>query len=417
MWTIQEFLLSKSAIFLMGNVKCPSLALYTYYSLGKDLVKRADLEHYRMRNALFNVSPSSMDGLPFKIFMATIIQLAALNNATDARDKVYGMVAFLKSKWPDFQLPAVDYAKSVEDVYTQFTRSLISTTKSLWPLDLVNGPVGPESHDLPSWVLDMRHPDRLAPDWLFPNRRGCFSESQYKSPMRSYNPGQLNVRAKSVGNVVRTSTRMPFWGSTTRERPTKEMDLARTACLSEWTAFAIHLDTNEDHPSSPYTHLASSKIPRRFRLRVEMETPCLGPNAHALEAFTTELDYLRLRHKPEDEVSVNSLLSESKIRAKQKRKKRKAEKDSSYCDEQPRAHDMCRLFLMSTGHLGESPGDVRVGDSVWVIEGSSFPFVLRRRGKHFLVVGKADICLLRSWDAGEPSKLDGDPEAHVIVLV
>ena len=54
MWTIQELLLLKSAIFAIGNVKCPSLAFCIYYHLGKELVKQADLEHYRMRNALFN---------------------------------------------------------------------------------------------------------------------------------------------------------------------------------------------------------------------------------------------------------------------------------------------------------------------------------------------------------------------------
>lgn len=194
----------------MGNVKCPRLALYTYYCLGKQLVQRDDLEHYRMRNTLSTFSPSSTDGSPFKGFMAIIIQLAALNNTTDARDKVYGMVAFLKSKLPDFQLPAVDYAKSVADVYEQFTRSLIITTKSLWPLELVNGRSGSESHNLPSWILDLRDPNRLAPAWELSIRRSCFSESQYKSPMQLYNSGQLRVRAKKIGKVVRTSARMPF---------------------------------------------------------------------------------------------------------------------------------------------------------------------------------------------------------------
>jgi hypothetical protein len=72
---------------------------------------------------------------------------------------------------------------------------------------------------------------------------------------------------------------------------------------------------------------------------------------------------------------------------------------------------------MSTGHLAESPGDVRVGDSVYIIEWSVFPFVLRCRGKQFLVVGKADIYRMRQQDAWEPSKLDEDPKGHDIVLV
>ncbi|KAE9374185.1 hypothetical protein N431DRAFT_481462 [Stipitochalara longipes BDJ] len=399
MWTIQEFLLSKSAIFLMGNVKCPSLALYTYYRLGKELVKRADLEHYRMRNALSNFSPSSTDGFPFKKFMAVIIQLAALNSTTDARDKVYGMVAFLKNKWPDLQLPAVDYAKSVADIYEHFTRSLIATTRSLWPLGLVNGLSGSESHDLLSWVLDLRDPDCLAPDWELTFEHQGFSRGQHKSPMQVYNLGQLSVRAKRIGNVTRTSMRMPFWGSKSRKRTAQEMDLARTACLSEWTAFVTNLDMHKDQTNSPYIHHASSKERRRFFKWEQVGILCSDPNTRALEAFTRELDYLRLRHELEDEISVDSWPFESEKRSKRKRKKRKAEKkkaeeDSSYLDEGPRAHDKCLLFLMSTGHLAESPGDVLVGDSVYIIEGSGFQFVLRHRNKQFLVVGKADIYLM-----------------------
>jgi hypothetical protein len=140
----------------------------------------------------------------------------------------------------------VDYAKSVAGVYEHFTRSLIVTTRSLWPLELVNRPSGPESHDLPFWVLDLRDPDRLAPDWELSFEHKGFSQGQYKSPVQLYNPGQLSVRAKRIGNVVRTSVRMPFWDTKSSKRPAQEMDLARTACLSEWTAFVTDLNIHKD---------------------------------------------------------------------------------------------------------------------------------------------------------------------------
>ncbi|KAH7161701.1 heterokaryon incompatibility protein-domain-containing protein, partial [Dactylonectria macrodidyma] len=156
MWTIQEFLLSKSAVFLMGKTKCPALALYTYYRFGKDLVKRTDLEHYRMRNSLLALSPISVEGDAFKNFMFMLIQLAGLNKATDARDKVYGMIAFLEHKSAGLQLPDVDYNKTLAEVYESFTRSLIAATKSLWPLEILNDLSQQEPNGLPSWVLDLR---------------------------------------------------------------------------------------------------------------------------------------------------------------------------------------------------------------------------------------------------------------------
>lgn len=197
------------------------------------------------------------------------------------------------------------------------------------------------------------------------------------------------------------------------------MDLARTACLSEWTAFVIDLDTHGDETDSPYH---ASKKRRGFSPWEQVGNPCSDPNTRALRAFTTGLDYLRLRHEPEDEVSVVSYLFESEDTAKRKREERKAKKeeaeeDSSYIMTTRRDHDKCLLFLTSTGHLAESKGDVRVSDNIYVIEGSCFPFVLRRKGKQFLVMGTADIYLMGRQDAWDPSKLDKDPKAHDIVLV
>ena len=36
----------------MGYVKCSSEDLLTYYHMGKNLVERTDLEHFRIRNIL-----------------------------------------------------------------------------------------------------------------------------------------------------------------------------------------------------------------------------------------------------------------------------------------------------------------------------------------------------------------------------
>ncbi|KAH7124817.1 heterokaryon incompatibility protein-domain-containing protein [Dactylonectria estremocensis] len=139
-WTIQEFLLAKSAIFLMGDLECPALALYTYYRLGKDLVKRADLEHYCMRNELAKFSQELTRVSTFQSFINVIIQLAAQNNATDPRDKVFGMEAFLKSKLSEVELPNVDYASSLQQAYEEFTLFLIGTTTSLWSLEFLGTP-------------------------------------------------------------------------------------------------------------------------------------------------------------------------------------------------------------------------------------------------------------------------------------
>ncbi|CAH0028295.1 unnamed protein product [Clonostachys rhizophaga] len=160
-WTIQEFLLSESSIFLMGNVQCPPRDLYIYL---KDIVplRHADFDHYRLRHKFFDFGPKQGE-TAFQSFMNHTIRLIEQNNATDPRDKVYGMSAFIESKWPEIQFPAVDYSLSAMEIYENFTRAIIVASGSLWPLELVVG--APEFGTGPatSWILDLRGAGHLAP--------------------------------------------------------------------------------------------------------------------------------------------------------------------------------------------------------------------------------------------------------------
>ncbi|KPM46322.1 hypothetical protein AK830_g23 [Neonectria ditissima] len=422
-WTIQEFLLAKSAIFLMGDLECPTLALYTYYSLGKGLVKRADLEHYRMRNTLAEFPQDLTRLYSFQSFMNAIIRLAAQNNATDPLDKVFGMEAFLKSKLSELQLPNIDYASSLQQAYEEFTLFLIGTTASLWAFDFLGTPKS-QPNDLPSWVIDLREPDRLAPNWTS-SIHGRLPESDYESSALALSmPGKLPVRAKEIAKVARTSSRMPCWDSQSIKTTAKLMDDARTSCLSEWTAFAMDIDMHEDHMCSPYRFHSSTKQRQMFQQYTTDGTLCEEPNTRALESFTNELDYLRLRHRPDDDISIHSgPFSDSKSRQKRRakrlrKKKKKAARDSSAFDDKPRVHDMCMLFLMSTGHLAESPGDLHEGDGVFIVEGSSYALVLRHYCRNeYTLIGKADIYDIEREKPWQPGKLVDDPETRNIILV
>ncbi|RYP51584.1 hypothetical protein DL768_003091 [Monosporascus sp. mg162] len=219
MWTIQELLLSKSSVFHLGNTQCLARDLLTFYALGYDIVWRDDLEHYRMRNSLS--------------------KLGALNNTTDGRDKVYGILSYLKSQCPEFQLPEVDYAKPLEEVYEMFTRALISRTNDLWAVELVNPPAAGSS--VPSWVLDLRSPNMVATDW-----RGTWSHRRGSDMRGSYNLAAIRISRDSY--VSR------------QEMNKEERDRQRTTCLSEWTAFYVSLDLQPDFVErSPYRSLESSR--------------------------------------------------------------------------------------------------------------------------------------------------------------
>ncbi|KAM5368714.1 hypothetical protein ACJZ2D_009380 [Fusarium nematophilum] len=432
MWTIQEFVLSKSSVFMMGNLQCPSLSLFSYFCFGRGIVTRADLAHYRMRNTLVDFSPPSEDGQYLQDFMVVVIQLAVLNNATDPRDKVYGMIAFLKSRLPELDFPAVDYSLSVEAVYEHFTRFLIMTSKRLWPLELIVGSSRDESQTSSSWVLDLRNADSIFAN--FTDGTNYHQSSEHKLPLTMQHTGQLRIRAKAIGRVTRVSVRMP-WDDGIEGKSVKELDEQRSECLAEWTAFVTDLDLNEDQSRSPYL-FHPERDPNRSRRPFDsprysrpksVEGPCSDPNARALTAITHCLNYLRVRQQAVDEISVDSHYSpfetesvkEKKMKKKRKDAKKRAEKGPDIFDPDARRFDRCVLFLTSRGHLAQSPGDVCGGDHVCVVEGSNYPFVLRRRsnGKGFRLVGKASVYQFKEKKGWDPAKWEDDePGVHEIVL-
>ncbi|SPO04164.1 uncharacterized protein DNG_06847 [Cephalotrichum gorgonifer] len=432
MWTIQEFLLSKSAIFMMGDLQCPSLSLFSYFCFGRGIVERADLAHYRMRNTLADFSPPSGDSQYFQDFMVVVIQLAALNNATDPRDKVYGMIAFLKRRLPELELPAVDYSNSVGAVYEQFTRFLIMTSKRLWPLEIIVGSSRAESQGMSSWALDLRDADSMYVNYT--DGTNYHQSTEHKLPLRMQNSGELRVRAKRIGRVAQISARMP-WDDRLNGKSTRELDEERSACLAGWTAFVTHLDLNEDLGRSPYLfHPERNQSRSRGAFGSEslrsIEGPCPDPNARALKAFTSCLHYLQIRQQAEDEISVegdryfNPFEKESAKEKRMKKKRRdakeKAERGPDIFDPDARRFDRCVLFITSRGYLAASPGDMCVGDSVFVVQGSNYAFVLRRQPKsmRYRLVGKASVYQSQEKEGWNPAKWEDDePGVDEIVLV
>ncbi|KAK3698895.1 hypothetical protein LTR37_016772 [Vermiconidia calcicola] len=74
-------------------------------------------------------------------------------DATNPRDQVYGVLGLLSPSLAQTITPY--YAKTVEEVYEDFTTKLVSFSKALAILRLCGR--NPDTPDLPSWVPDYRH--------------------------------------------------------------------------------------------------------------------------------------------------------------------------------------------------------------------------------------------------------------------
>jgi hypothetical protein len=62
-----------------------------------------------------------------------------------------------------------------------------------------------------------------------------------------------------------------------------------------------------------------------------------------------------------------------------------------------------RFLISSDNYIGLAPTEAQVGDEIFVLAGSSVPFILRPEDGHHLVVGEAYVHV--SWTERQPARL------------
>ena len=399
-------LLAPTTAFMLGRTECPASALYTYVLLAESLVDSDTRERmqFRMRTivleAVAKKRPKSSEGwyvntsisrrwpteensvAEINETLELLLHMGALNNATDPRDKVYGMLGMLKAYVPlEVHLPSVDYAKSLQGVFEEFAYHMMRTTGTLLPLETIQHA---SAEDLPSWVPDLR--DASAVAWS-PFRTGLRRHVRHNDEMHlsdEWQPGRLDVRARHLDGVLEVFTRMPRFEVGTHP---KYVDAQRTDCLSAWTAMAMDRDR---------------------QLNSEEDDPEKGFCVQSLLRLTPFLDYLRKRHEPPEPEEPEELDTMSVGTPAQRRKpKRKAYNAMSSKDPffVVNMYDGAALFLTECGLWGLCKGRVEPGDQVSQLMGARIPFILRSVGpaaaSEFRLVGTADVAELE--DPGRPN--------------
>ncbi|KAJ4179079.1 hypothetical protein NW759_017312 [Fusarium solani] len=288
--------------------------LYSYVIVAETFAhsESPELQRFQMRNrALETLHPQASKGTMALAdirrrtrsaetdsteLLAMFWQLAGLSDATDSRDKVYGMCGLLQSILPkEATLPEVNYNKPIAQIFEDATRCLIWSTKSLFPLEIIVRP-NDQPNDLPSWVPDLRDPAAIGTDWQPSVWRHVSSDTKMNIPDYSklekkllerqiargtsksvlnaemvmpekQEPGQLPLKAKYLAEVAEVYIRMLTPG-----RETLGGDLLRTACLSEWTAVAFGLEESQS---------AEQLAPGGYLMALEQLTPALKSRAVA----------------------------------------------------------------------------------------------------------------------------------------
>lgn len=340
--------------------------------------------------------------------------------ATDPRDKVYGMHALLRLL--DFEPPTPDYNKSVAEIYTEMVITIIKQRGRLEILNQV--PSGSRMRNLPSWIPDWSDTSDPFISFQQMDVEFCASKGSRIKVDNKLGKGRLlNVCGKIVGAVTSTCrAEKIFKRNDVFALPLEDLELrdlikelrAKTVVMDaarQWVRVLLSLPADHS-PCGDTAAAAFLKSTLLFGSGKKNES-----ELH--DALFSWYNFVVAQSWP---INANELFDTFTHVVNQKGVERSAFGDlvddnraiacfllevSAYGDGQVRnewkmRRDFHRIvekifftgygfFALDCGYLGVGPRTMEEGDLVVLLQGASHPMVVRRvhSGNGYRLVGPA----------------------------
>ncbi|KAH3987350.1 hypothetical protein HBI25_001550 [Parastagonospora nodorum] len=419
-WPIQELVLSQSAVLIFGSIYLPwfsfvhALSTVQVYEHLHDR-SRSNPASYYDDTECYRATASLVRTPNGKISLSEIFRVTRPKLSTVPEDKVYGLYGMFD--YMQIQgLPRVSYGRAVHTIYTEVTGAVIESERSLDILyqvclpNLVNY--------LPSWVPDYSNTSYFRPILI-----GDSCASGTSQPWFSFNGLHLSVRAIVVDEVDEvaqsTSIAMPSFrrGYKARQdtiesehRRTGVLNLVRT--LQAWVrlrrksrdlmtnilareAFhSIIVQNTELHKILPYyTPVLLDNaledwmyiITANFSDDPTVLRNLLGTIRDTPEYHATLQDYAHLfgyGTDPElwpDELKIRFVL-------------RLYKPELAMLQHEIFLNSYHKTFITTRdGCMGTCPRWANPGDMIALIQGLKVPFIVRKAGEHYSLIGPAYI--------------------------
>jgi hypothetical protein len=385
--------------------------------------------------------PSALHWLPASephADILTVLHKSRNCSSADPRDKIFAVLGLAHQKYQD--AVQVNYSLTSEEVFVKLAVHLIEDEKNLAILKYTTGEVNaPEARELPSWVPQWDV--KVVCDPLPPQ----FTTRELDMLMSIWFPSKLlptqdDVKQKDVelfkqileviphdGPVMSTET-WREWLAQWHSLRAKETPSIQPPSLIEGETMALSLTqlrAQDFHFRVTRYHTrihCQSLLSTRFEVLPTPKWPCLRIRAHKLDTIVKDLG----KHSGTQPYTLYPPL-----RRALDSKRLCATCEAHYiatpmCQQSPsvtqtiakefsqemncRGHDKA-LFQTEQG-IGFAQISMYAGDGVWVLDGTSVPFVLRKVDSHYVLVGECYLyralrchpCICCGWDL-EPWKI------------
>ncbi|KAM0433410.1 hypothetical protein ACHAPT_004288 [Fusarium lateritium] len=396
-WTLQESTVSQDAI-----MKC-----------GEDEITWSHLSDYWIWNfrsyfvppeagAPFVNRVSWRRGVPMDLFIAFALNEGA--SATNPRDKIYGVLAFVRGK--DYIDITVDYSKDAADVYLDFTTAALKARPDLNVLARSRGIQPMSMAKLPSWSLDWEH-EQLQQWWSFtfsghshranvPSPAAATKDS--KGEVKFIEDGKvIGIQGAEVDEVVAVGLGMPDadeWAWT----------LTFRAYLS-WREVARLDSPGVYEPTGQPRREMFWRIMKWFTLLepvdVEEENAKFDDFERTVRRFTSILPkrFFGLQLGAALFTLWDTVLTI-------------ASTFGVYTTTDPHwlfeatAMFVRAMFRTSRGYVGLGPTTIEPGDRVFLVNGCKAPLAFRPSGSRWKLVGETNVHGIMSGEAFDSSKCE-----------
>jgi hypothetical protein len=416
-WPIQELVLASKAVLMYGDLllSWPNFVaslkeLQTNELLQESLLtSRSNPASYYDDTECYRTLTDLIWGFGCKTSVSAVLGLARPKLSTKPEDKVYGLYGIF-DHLQIRELPKVDYNRPVHETYTEIA---IASIKSEQSLNVLYHVCLPQLIPLPSWVPDWSNTAYFRP--ILVNESHA---SRSSIPSYSFNGHQLSVTGITIDSISQIATSTSIAMANFRRGYNARMDvheidkryngvieLVRT--LQEWIKLSRQLRVYPTHIS-----------PSEAFFRVVTQNANLGPLAkftktlhNTLERWLyimtidNTIDLRRLHERIQDMPQYLNTLddyarlfgcgedlevwpTELQIRLAL----RLFNPEVALVQHEIFLNSYHKTFVITKGgYMGTCPRWAEAGDVVVLISGLKTPFIARKDGRNYRLIGPAYI--------------------------